>query len=369
MTIAKICYSVFCTIYTIQIQEIKMLTSKMKILSVASLIAFTQSSIAQDGATGFSNINESPSASVQTASDKGKSKSKLNSKSTGEEKILYELGNDPDVIAEKKVGSKLDLKDLPKEMQDYMAQKDDSSLYRKDASGKNEKDPKKAQDTLRQNTIETTAVGFAAQAGLKWRYENINQIIKAKYAGRLDEVNFRPFVTDKNILTPSILITKDEENYESPQKLIKSNINFVVADEARIVSVPPTYRDYLVRYFPEPKKIHPALKPRDDIEMEAWRKGVLKGWMIGVKQANDIFADGLLRLERDIQGRVNYRKMVSLKMISPAALKVTKRGVTFNDRTMNVGETVYEITNVANFTTLDDWRSAWLKGDEFGGAK
>lgn len=355
-----------CTIYTIQNTGHRMKQLTKKIFATISLISLTQIGLADDSSTGFSNINEPPAVSSNKSSEKGKTKSKLNSKSTGEEKILYELGNDPEVNVEKKVNSKVDLKDLPKEMQDYMAQKDDGSLYRKDATGKSDKDPKKAQDTLRENTIESTAVGFAAQAGLKWRYENINKIIKSKYEGRLDEVNFRPFVTDKNILTPSILITKDEENFESPQKLIKSNINFVVADEARIVSVPPTYRDYLIRNFTEPKKIHPALKPRDEMEMEAWKKGILKGWMIGVKQANDIFADGLLRLERDIQGRVNYRKMVSLKMISPAALKVTKRGVTFNDRTMNVGETVYEITNVANFTNLEDWRSAWLKAEEFG---
>lgn len=348
------------------------ISNVVQIGTLICLLGVSATNQAEESSNGFTNNLEDKVVQADSVpmGKTAKAKAQTNSKSAGvgeseEEKMLYELGNDPDAAIDhlgKHKPANIKSSDLPKDLQAYLANKKNGQVYRNE--GTEASNPKKAQDALRQSTIESTATSFAAQAGLKWRYDRINEIIKKKYQGRLDEVNFRPFVTNQNVLTPSILIVKDEENYVNDQKMVKTNISFVVADEARIVSNPPTYRDYLIRYYDEPKKIHPILRPQNDEEQAAWQRGIMKGWMIGVRQANEIFNDGLLRMERDIEGRVNYRKMVKLHMISPAALKVTKRGVTFNDRTMNVGETVYEIPNVANFTNLDEWRSAWLREDE-----
>jgi hypothetical protein len=56
--------------------------------------------------------------------------------------------------------------------------------------------------------------------------------------------------------------------------------------------------------------------------------------------------------------------MVSLGMINPAALKITEGSVTFNGRTMNVGETILQISDDANFKNLDNWKSAWTVAEE-----
>jgi len=290
-----------------------------------------------------------------------------NETEVSEEDVIASIQNDTEITSTEKSNTRSKKKSKqqnPAEL-DALLEEDNEDLYTKGSgSTKGKKGAEEASIALRQSTIETTAITVGAQAGLKWRYDQINKILKDKYEGRLDSaINFRPFIFDEVILAPSILVTKANENFESETRMVKSSIQFIVDREAKIVSVPPTYRDYLIREYPGPRQIHPVLKPKTDTEQQIWKKNILKGWEIGVKQANDVFTDGLAQMVRDLEGRVNYRKMVSLKMVSPAALKITKRGVTFNDRSMNVGETIYEITDLANYTNLEEWRTAWLKSE------
>lgn len=273
---------------------------------------------------------------------------------------LYELSQE--VKGDKERGADKGGKHSPPEVNKYLADEDGYQLYRDDIVPGGKKD--QFENSLRKDGIVDTARAFGSQAGLYWRYKEINSIIE-RYQGRLDGVNFRPFMTDGMILTPSILIANNDENFISDKKMIKTNISFIVDQEARIVSVPPTYRDYIVREFDAPLPVNPLLKPKNDYEYKLWRKALEEGYELGVETAFDIFKDGLLQLERDIQGRINYRKMVQLEMISPAALKISKMGVTFNGRTMNAGEAIYEITQDTQYKSMDEWRSAWLKAEKY----
>lgn len=276
-----------------------------------------------------------------------------------EEKALSDLAREVALDVEGKKAKDGVKKEAPAMVDKYLKNAEGHKLYRDDELG-NEKNNRGIEQALRKNAIADTARAFGSQAGLHWRYNEINEIVE-RYSGRLDAVNFRPFITDGMILMPSVLVSKDSEDYLSNKKMVKTNIQFIVDEEARIVSVAPTYRNYLIREFAAPKPVNPVLRPKNSFEEDIWREALIEGWEIGVDEAFAIFKDGLLRFERDYQGRINYRKMVQLNMISPAALKVTQNGVTFNGRQMNVGETIYSIVDEANYRTMDEWRSAWLK--------
>lgn len=249
------------------------------------------------------------------------------------------------------------------EVDKYLDNEGDNKLYREDVKvGKGDKKANAA--LMRAPSIKSTGLAFGAQAGLHWRYKQLNELIETKYRGKLDQINFRPFIVDGKILTPSIRVMKDTEDYQSPQRVVETKVSFIVEEEARIVSIPPTYRNYLIRYYDKPKPIHSELQPATTDEEFLMKKSVREGFEIGIKTANQIFLDGLLKMERDIEGRVNYRKMVQLKMISPAALKITERNVTFNGRTMNVGERITEITSNSQFKTMDEWQSVWINAEK-----
>jgi defect-in-organelle-trafficking protein DotC len=156
---------------------------------------------------------------------------------------------------------------------------------------------KEQSNNLRYSAIEQAALSYGAQMGLHWRYEQINRIVESDYSAKLDEyVSFRPFIDQQNILVPSVYVSNGTENYESSQKMVTTKISFTVGEEAKIVSTAPTYRNYLIRDFPLPRKLHPALIPKSDEEIIVWRKAAKIGWNMGVMQADNVYDDGRHRL-------------------------------------------------------------------------
>lgn len=214
---------------------------------------------------------------------------------------------------------------------------------------------------LRTRTLREAALAFSSQQALSWRYTHINTNVLDKYSTMWDRnFNFRPFVDKSMILLPSILQVGPIEYIENGRKQV-TNVQFTIDEEAVIVANAPTFRDYLYKEFPAPNPVHPLLMPKDDEERKIWDDASKQGWVIGLQQAEVYFEEGLQEMLMDLEGRMTYRKMLDLNMVSPAALQVTPRGVTFNGRSMNVGEVIYEITDPVNFKNIDLWRSAWVK--------
>ncbi len=212
---------------------------------------------------------------------------------------------------------------------------------------------------MRSDAIFNAARAYATQAGLAWRYDQTNALLLGKYEGALDQAtSFRPFIEQGVILIPSVLESRNDRAL-ADGVLTELSASFYIDEEAAIVMEPPTFRDYLIRYYPEPEELHPALLPANDQEQVLWDKGADEGWQLGVTQAEDIFTDGFNEMEKDIIGRITYLKLKSLNMIGDATLQQTAAGVTFNGRAMNVGEVIYQITDQAQYQTLSGWRSAW----------
>jgi len=215
--------------------------------------------------------------------------------------------------------------------------------------------------TVRPEAIFNAGRAYAAQTALYWRSEQINALLDTKYQSALDQISFRPLMENEFVLVPSVIEGQSEEELKG-DVLVRVRASFVVEQEARIVTSEPTYRDYLYNHFPVPTKVHPALKPKNLLEKERWESGVNAGWVMGLEQANDIFTDGLNRMVKDIIGRVNYLKLKKLNVLQPATVSQLKADMTFNDRTMNIGEVIYTIDNVAKYNAFSDWDSAVFEG-------
>jgi len=211
--------------------------------------------------------------------------------------------------------------------------------------------------TVRPDAIFNAGRAYAAQAALYWRSEQINALLDTKYQGALDQISFRPLMENEFVLVPSVIEGQSEEELRG-DVLVRVRASFVVDQEARIVTSEPTYRDYLYNHFPVPTKVHPALKPKNAMEKEHWESGVNAGWVMGLEQANDIFTDGLNRMVKDIVGRVNYLKLKKLNVLEPATVTQLNADMTFNERTMNIGEVIYTIDGVAKYNAFSDWDSA-----------
>lgn len=206
------------------------------------------------------------------------------------------------------------------------------------------------QEGLRQGTL----------TGLHWRYGVINEHLD-KNTGVLDRVfSFTPFLENERILVPSVSRSRGVQEFDvEGEQYREAAARMTIAEEARLVSVAPTFRDYLYREYELPAPPHPVILPTNSHERAIWEKAVEEGWRLGIEQANTIFEDSVYELQNAIDGRINYRVLVATGYIEPAALQVTDMGVTYNGRTMNVGESLYQIATEAQYRPVTEWRAVW----------
>lgn len=217
-------------------------------------------------------------------------------------------------------------------------------------------------DGLKFKAIRQEGLRVGAQAGLSTRYGQIMKYLEARQTDLDVTFGFAKFVRDGRMLIPAVVETPNQFKFD-PQtgKATEIKNAITVGDEAKIVSVVPTWRDYLWQEYVYPDPPHPSLLPSTSAEVKAWQDAVDAGWKAGYAQADGIFDDRVNRLTMAVEGRALYITLEQQKVFTPAALRVVSNKVTFNGRTMNIGETIYAIDDQANYTNSRDWRPTWSK--------
>ncbi|MBF6615580.1 MAG: type IV secretory system conjugative DNA transfer family protein [Candidimonas sp.] len=227
---------------------------------------------------------------------------------------------------------------------------------------KPESEDESSEGGIRYKAIRQEGLRVGAQTGLAHRYEMIMEYMSAVEPKLNVVFSFNGFVNDGRLLVPAVTeapnrFVRDEQSGEV--RVIRNA--YTVEEEARIVSVVPTWRDYLWQEYSYPEKPHRSLLPRTDAEVKAWEQAINEGWRAGVHQADTIYSDRLAMLTRAVEGRNLYKTLESKNMFSPAALQAVSNRVTFNGRTMNVGEVIYTINTPGNYTSSGSWRPVWTR--------
>lgn len=221
-------------------------------------------------------------------------------------------------------------------------------------------DVKTEKGGLRFRSMRQEGLRLGAQAGLAERYSMIMEYIDKNETKANVIFSFSGFVNDGNLLVPAIDQAQNQFKIDGDEARIVSN-SYTIAEEAKIISSVPTWRDWLAQEYETPEKPHYSLLPRTPNEVKVWEQAVKEGWRAGVVQANDIYSDRLNDLARAVEGRYLYRVLEEKKMIKPSLLKVERNKVTYNGRTMNIGEVIYSVEQNANYTSGDTWRPVWTR--------
>lgn len=202
---------------------------------------------------------------------------------------------------------------------------------------------------IRHQALRDAAISVGARGGLAWRAQQINQII-TRYDHTLDRVfNFHALVLEQNILPPVLIEGRYTYEQSSPEIIRLADRSFSIVHQAKFVSMPPTWRDYLFLKFVKPEMPDPSMMPRSDTERKVWDKYVQEGWQAGIDQADSIFSENLGRLKRDYQGMVRYRSLLAQNMVSPPYVAEVNLGITGNDGEMSVNDRIYKITALPAF--------------------
>lgn len=197
---------------------------------------------------------------------------------------------------------------------------------------------------IREMALRETALSLGAQSGLAWRAQIIDDHL-TKQARRLDAVyDFNALILEHNILPPVLLEGRNTLNLADTQTIRISDRTYKVAKQARFVTTPPNWRQYLWMDYKRPDAPNITLLPKTRKERQVWSYYVEKGWRNGVEQASTILEESVARIKEDYSGMILYRKLLAMNMVSPPFVSHTDLGVTGDATEIHIDDRVLRIT-------------------------
>lgn len=217
---------------------------------------------------------------------------------------------------------------------------------------------------LRNDAMKEAALSYGARGGLIWRTYHIRKELEMR-ASYLDKVyDFRNLL----IPAPSGLLIEPPVISEQVNAMLVDGRGqeaavadrvYNIVNNARIVSAPRTWRNYLERDWGELSPPPDILRPNDAEEREKWIGWIREGWQLGIEQANEIFQEDLNELAADYQGMIRYRMLLAQGMVTPPYALQVDRGITGGGKEMRVGDRAVRITETPALSTgADRWQPA-----------
>lgn len=207
---------------------------------------------------------------------------------------------------------------------------------------------------IRYDAVRDTALALGSRAGLLARSEEIIAALKHKEAD-LDRIyNFSTLFLREKVMPPVIIEAQDAVTQDNDRMLRTSDRIYRIEIPERLVTVVPTWRDYLYMGMMTAEAVgqpHAALLPRTDSERLIWERAVEEGWGAGQLQADAIFDANMARLRRDYEGMVRYMLLLTKGMITQPSVAASHKVVTGDAKEMKVNDTVYAITESSGLVT------------------
>jgi defect-in-organelle-trafficking protein DotC len=210
---------------------------------------------------------------------------------------------------------------------------------------------------LRDEAVLEESFAAGAQRGLQERSRKIYRLMEAM-AGDLDQMfNFRMLMYGK-IMPP--VITEARETFVQDadgQSARASQTTWEILVPAKIMAAPPSWRDYLQVYMPEPAEVDPVFLPKSSRERDAWERSYCDGYMSGYNQADLTFKENLNRLTRDYLGMIRFRVLAAQNIVSEPVLEEGRLGVTAKGKRLFVDDRVYKITVQPDWEAPSKWKT------------
>ena len=245
----------------------------------------------------------------------------------------------------------------------YAQPKEDAVLLSDIKSGKikaTQKDLKKSKvPTLRAEALKEVALQMGSSYGLAYFYNGIyERFIKGNEAELDRKYDFEKLSLSAGVMPP--ILSQNFSHYElvDDNHVVISDKDFKIEEPARMVSVYPTWRDYLQFDFKAPDLPTTNFLPKNSAERLIWDENVEKGWKLGKQQAFNIYKDAKGKLDRDYEGMILYKQALANGQITPTVVASSNLGVEGDGKTLSVNKRSIQITNHSEFIVdSKKWKS------------
>lgn len=214
---------------------------------------------------------------------------------------------------------------------------------------------------MREQAIYEAAYTVALQTSVKQSYTKINKVLESLDKELDMAFNFTPLMMYGNRLMPPI-VTQAGSSFDlrNPKLAVGSDKTFRIFKGARIVTLAPSWRDYMYKEFGVIDTINGLLSPKDEAEQRLWQKSVLAGWSEGQSQAHRLFKINLNRLMRDYNGVIQYLLLADQGVMSTPQLATGKYSVRESEsgQALDINQVVYRLTEDSKFQDVKVWKIA-----------
>ena len=213
---------------------------------------------------------------------------------------------------------------------------------------------------IRVHAVQDAAISYGAQSALAWQSKRINSQLSKKQKILSSIYDFKRIMLPHNILPPVISQASNALNVSDSKTLRSSDQVIEIIKDAKFVTTPPSWRDYLIMNFKAPDKPADTMLPRNNMEREIWDKYVAEGWRRGYKQANAILSERLGKLTQDYTGMAYFKKLYVLNMVTAPHVATADLGITGDNKKLTIGDKIVRITNDSELLT--DSNRHWKTG-------
>ncbi len=199
---------------------------------------------------------------------------------------------------------------------------------------------------IRAEALKETALSVGAQAGLAYRSKQINAVLEKRTTYLDYTFNFNLLLMNHNVLPPVLVEGDNSLNLDDNTTIRIADRTYKIVSQARFVTTPPTWRNYVWLTYTKPQVPDNSLLPENSKERSIWKKYATEGWQQGIVQADDMYKQNLAVLKRDYTGMVRYKFLLTQQMINAPYVTRTDLGITGGGSDMRVNDQVLRITEL-----------------------
>jgi defect-in-organelle-trafficking protein DotC len=220
---------------------------------------------------------------------------------------------------------------------------------------------------VRKSVLAESAQLVGARSGLSTRSCQLLTVIAEGRASLDRKYRFSDLMMGAGVLPPVIDEARDNVALDAVVMRVAARV-YRISEAARLVDIPPTWRDWLmVGLPPDACEFRAAdatasqateVLPTNEAERAFWLAESRKAYDAGVAQANDVYDGNLARLDRAYKGMRRYFDLYSAGMVSaPVIVSSTDVVMREDPNTLIVGNTIIRITVPTDFVEkTEKWR-------------
>lgn len=193
----------------------------------------------------------------------------------------------------------------------------------------------------------------------KTLFESLNEAFPY-YALTLEDGKIKPALIDEVGVQRKVI---------SKRAIHEVKRTIQVAEQAEVILLPPSYIEDMENLLQIPRPKIPAVyyMPIDEEERLYWKRGLANGWMEGNKQANRIVRQNISQMLRRMLGYIRFHSLVDHNMLSMPTTQNTNIGINSEGDVVNIGESMFEITQLPTINGDDQsWIALPVVDDIFG---